>query len=423
MARRTRWALLLALMLVGSATMAGSANAGSSVDTSGIEVVGPDALQFRATDEAQAMAFDGALNLAYANRADMGYPWIDFAAKTLDLTVFDDAGQKAALLAEGGLDAAGLTIAITSARASIAKLDAIADDATRLVEAGVPNADLIWMTEPDQMNNRVVITVSKLDAALMSALASRFGTDLIAVRVRPGGPAAAANRDSDAPAFWGGAYFTTSTGKACTTGFAWNAGDAGDMITAAHCISTGGTISYPNYSNVGTVRSGYEENWSDANGTQYYTGQSVYRGDVALIRYPSYHTGPYIYSGAPHTSTYSAVAAIHSRFSQFGDAACIDGVVTGEWCGMVTQTGANIWYVINGFSVWARNVVEADALGPSCPTHGDSGAPVYQKRSDGKVTALGILSGSLPLGVDCGAFFTDIWDAYYGLPGNLKVTG
>src|SRR5450759_4567097 len=105
MARRTRWALLLALMLVGSATMAGSANAGSSVDTSGIEVVGPDALQFRATDEAQAMAFDGALNLAYANRADMGYPWIDFAAKTLDLTVFDDAGQKAALLAEGGLDA------------------------------------------------------------------------------------------------------------------------------------------------------------------------------------------------------------------------------------------------------------------------------------------------------------------------------
>jgi hypothetical protein len=260
------------------------------------------------------------------------------ATKTLDLTVLNSAGQKAALLAEGSLGAAGLSIAITPARASIAELDAIADDATRLVDAGLPNANLVWMTEPDQMNNRVVITVSKLDDALMSALASRFGTALIAVRVRAGGPAAAANRDSDAPAFWGGAYFTTSTGKACTTGFAWNAGDAGDMITAAHCISTGGTISYPNYSTVGTVRSGYEENWSDANGTQYYTGQSVYRGDVALIRYSYYHTGPYIYSGAPHTSTYSAVAAIHSRYAQFGDAACINGVGNG---GMVRHGHSN----------------------------------------------------------------------------------
>ena len=52
---------------------------------------------------------------------------------------------------------------------------------------------------------------------------------------------------------------------------------------------------------------------------------------------------------------------------------------------------------------------------------GDSGSGVYQKRSDGKVTAFGILSGSAPLVLACHIFFTDIWDAYYGLPGTLKT--
>jgi hypothetical protein len=70
--------------------------------------------------------------------------------------------------------------------------------------------------------------------------------------------------------------------------------------------------------------------------------------------------------------------------------------------------------------VWARHVVDASALGNTCPTHGDSGGPVYRKRSDGTVYAVGIYSGSSPIVIGCDAFFTDIWDAYYGLPGTLK---
>jgi hypothetical protein len=64
-----------------------------------------------------------------------------------------------------------------------------------------------------------------------------------------------------------------------------------------------------------------------------------------------------------------------------------------------------------------------DALGNTCPTHGDSGGPVYHKRSDGKVIAYGIFSGSAPLLAACSVWMTDIWDAYVGLPGSLKVTG
>lgn len=389
------------------------------IDASGIPLVGPDAIQFRGENEAQAIAFDAALNLAFEHRDDMGYPWIDLEAKTLRLSATTDQGAKAAADAISTIPVAGLATKITMAQASIAKLDAIADDATRLVEAGVPRADLIWMTEPDQKDNRVVITVSESNAELMSALAARYGTELIAVRVRAGGPLAATTRDGDAPAFWGGAYFTTSTGKACTTGFAWTAGVSA-MLTAAHCISTGGTVSYPSYANVGTVASGSEENWSDSNGTEYYTGQNVYRGDIALIRYSSYSSAASIYSGAPHTSTSSAVKSMASRWSQVGDAACVNGVVTGEWCGMVTATGGNAWYIVNGINVWARHVNQAEAVGNTCPTHGDSGAPVYRTVSGG-VAAVGVLSGSLPLVAECAVYFTDIQDAFYGLPGSLKT--
>lgn len=365
--------------------------------------------------------FGEALSLALANRDHMGYPWIELQTETIELSASDDVGEKAALDAGATVFDAGLTVRLTWAQASIARLDEIADDVTRLVDAGIPNADVIWMTEPDQKNNRVVITVSESNPELMSALASRYGTDLIAVRVWPSGPAAAANRDSDYPPFWGGAYITTSTGKACTTGFSWTVGGQSAMLTAAHCISTGGTVSYPSYSNVGAVTSLSEENWNNTNGTQYYTGQGVYRGDVALIRYSGYSSSPRIYSGGAHTSTNAAVSKIASRESELGDAACVNGVTTGGWCGVVTGTHLNIWYAGTGPNVWARHMVRAEAPGWTCPTSGDSGAPVYRWLDDGKVAAVGIFSGYFPTGLVCVVYFTDIWDAYWGLPGSLKV--
>lgn len=44
------------------------------------------------------------------------------------------------------------------------------------------------------------------------------------------------------------------------------------------------------FSNVGNVTANSEENWDSVHGTQYYTGQSTYRGDVALIRLVSGNT-------------------------------------------------------------------------------------------------------------------------------------
>ena len=418
--------VLMPFALMASPSRAADLSAATTLDPSGIAVVGAEVVQFRSDDEAHARAFNAALELALANRDDMGYPWIDLNTKTLELAASDDLGHEAAVLAQSSLhaDSAGLTVRVRTTQASIAKLDAIADDATRLIDAGIVGANLIWKTEPDQMHNRVVLTVSALNPDLMTALASRYGTKLIAVRIRAGGPASTASRNSDSPPFWGGAHWQAPNHD-CTTGFAWNVGSGvSGMVTAAHCISSGGSASYPNYPNAGSVQSGSEENWSDSTGTQYLTGQTVYRGDVALIRYSSsYTSSAYIFSGAPGSSTYSGVYAMASRWSQVGDAVCVNGKTTGEWCGMVTGTGVNIWYLINGVNVWARHVVDATAVGNTCPAQGDSGGPAYRKRTDGKVYAVGILSGSLPIGVACDALFTDIWDAHYGLPGTVKVTG
>jgi hypothetical protein len=58
---------------------------------------------------------------------------------------------------------------------------------------------------------------------------------------------------------------------------------------------------------------------------------------------------------------------------------------------------------------------------------GDSGGSVFSVRSDGNITARGIISGGgtgSVVGVDVmsSVYSTDIWQVYYGLPGYLRTT-
>lgn len=273
-----------------------------------MDIVGPDPLQFRASSEDEALAFHQLLTFATEHADDFGYPRSAADHKSFELAIATNKG--AALLNDVATNqlASGFSVSSVPARASIRQVTDLANEIIDFGRDGVAGGELIWKTEPDQINNRVIVTVYKRDSGLFATLAERYG-DLIAVRIEDAGFADShVNRDSDAPAFWGGAYWASSTGKGCSTGFAWSTGSGSAMITAAHCISTGGTASYPNYPNAGTVASASEENWQDTVGTRYYTGQSTYRGDVALIRYSGYGSAPYIYNGIPGTSTHTAVA-------------------------------------------------------------------------------------------------------------------
>jgi hypothetical protein len=444
--RPNRWATLLTVVIALSAlpshVAAQDTYPGETRDPSGIALVGAlvgtSPYQVAPKNEQQAMAFDQALTLAKTNGNDMGYPWLDPVTGTLELAAVNDKGKSVALDAPTGILIKGAQIGtqisavphrITTAQASITQLNQVSDAATRLHSQGVPNSDLIYMTEPDQEHNRVIITISSLNEDLMSSLASRFGTDLIAVRVQgPRPPAHTTGRTNDLPPFWGGAFLGLP-GKTCTTGFAWYVSQYA-MLTAGHCASNGAsTVNFSNYYNAGSVASGTNENWSDTTGSEIFqpNGQSGccndYHGDLALVRLPTYHTQAAVYGGSAGNPTSVQVGSMYPHRANENDTACLDGRVTGEWCATVALTGASMWYSNNGPNVWARNIDLWQTWNFNCIIDGDSGGPVYQYSAAHKVQAMGIISGASELLGSCTVYFTDIWDAWYGLPGGPLTTG
>jgi hypothetical protein len=298
---------------------------------------------------------------------------------------------------------------------SYGSLEAIKEKVTRLASEGVPDADLIYMVWPEPQHDRVVVTVRASSTELFRALDEMFGVDAIAVQVVPIESAPrAGSRAVDSAPYWGGArihgvYLNVD----CSDGFSWRIGTAYAMLTAAHCVSSGGGVTV-NSTAIGTVSATSEENWDALHGTQYYTGQSIFRGDVGLIRLSgSYTAGPYIYRGGPTSSSSSPVISTYLRYMASGDVVYVGGANTGETGPYtVDMTGIDVLYDPPS-DKWVRNVSSA-ARGTlaTCAGDGDSGGSVFSLVSGG-VRAAGVFSGFLA----CRIFFTDYYNAYLGLPG------
>lgn len=383
-------------------------------DPSGIELVS-EVRQARPTTEDQAQAWHDALQFAMANPDDVGYPWIDPATGTLELSAATEKGRIALDSAKGIIDVPNR---VRDVRFSYGELETIKHDATTLVEAGVPDAELIYATAPDDKSNRVIITIRKLSEPLLKELAARYGTEAIGVRVDPDHfEAGTGSRQADVSPFYGGAKLYVPNSMQCTSGFSWyNGGGTYGMVTAGHCAPNGGSVSTP-ASPMGAVTANSEENWSTTYGTTYITGQSVYRGDVALIHMTGGRTtSPRIYRFSATSTASSPVISVVSRSPAVGDGFYTGGMVTGELSGWtVSVARMNKWYAFDGPLVWARNVTEGTKSG-ACIQHGDSGGSVF-KLVTGGVRAVGIISGMGLTG--CYVYFTDIWlanDAFVGYP-------
>jgi len=91
--------------LSGSGPSLSNLRSAQAEDTTsnGIAIVGPDAIQVRPADEDQANAFNAALELAYAHRDDLGYPWLDAASGVLELSFATGLGETVAASALDGL--------------------------------------------------------------------------------------------------------------------------------------------------------------------------------------------------------------------------------------------------------------------------------------------------------------------------------
>jgi hypothetical protein len=153
----------------------------SSLDATGILLVGVgEQVQAAPSTDALRAAFGQAIALVQANPDDLGYPWIDPLDGDLVVSAATPRGRAL-------LEATNIPVPhrIRDAAHSAAELQQIQDEATFLQSQGVPDADLIFKTIPDQRDDRALIVVHAMSRPLLEALAGRFPVDALAVEVDP----------------------------------------------------------------------------------------------------------------------------------------------------------------------------------------------------------------------------------------------
>ncbi|MCF6468287.1 S1 family peptidase [Nonomuraea sp. MG754425] len=414
--RNTTLGLAAALALTVVSGLPAAALA-SAAPAAGPVLLSPQSPDVKTLPEPTAQALDRARKLAEQHPDDFGEPWVDPETGQVVLgTVTGSAGRLAA-----GQEKDALLRPVARSKAVLEK---IKDGAIGEPAADIPDADAIRMTRLDAEHNRVIVTVNRTTDALLQALTARYGADAFAVEVDPAFDPGKPGRDDDGPNNWGGAARMTVRQApngdvvGCSSGIpVWLPGDKSGMLTAGHCLPKGGyTFNGNDTSYMGWVSENNRENWSDGQGSTLIPGQSVFRGDLALIEIPNGFSGYYIYRGSVASPYTSIIGQLAPRRAGLGDEYCTSGYKTGELCGWkVTNYGVNINYS-GGETV--RNVVAGFKTG-KCSGHGDSGGTTYFVMSNGRVQVKGINSGGSNLdgSGDCREYFTDVWDALDAFPG------
>jgi len=452
------------VMVLTAATPAPDADA-ESAHPSGLVLVGKAAEEGQIPDAVSA-TLGRAERLAEQNPHDFGYAWFDHDAKKVVLDVVSSrGGRMAQTLGRAGvedvpaekldaeslqdagadnvaaekLDAESLQVAgaddvaaeqrsVRKVERSQSRLEQLKHDVIDIGGEPAFDADGIWQSEVDRKNNRVILTVTRLSDALAAEIVHRYGRSDVAVRVDRDRPdSAPLTRDADTSPFWGGARINVP-GAQCTDAFSWFSGSTSYLLTAGHCVPTGGSVSTPATS-VGSVTSGSRENWTSGTGTVYLTGSTTYRGDIALIQVAaSKSSSRRMYRGDTTSTTSAAVGEMWSRRAASGDSYCTGGAFSGEICGWtVGSVGVDSRYS-TGETI--RNAITSRNKKGWCMRPGDSGGSVYTVRGDGKIAAKGITSGGGGGRSDyyggqfdqCSHTFTDIYEAYHGFRGSFAGT-
>jgi len=195
-------------------------------------------------------------------------------------------------------------------------------------------------------SGRIVVTVTELTDDLASALVKRYGTEDIVIEIDQSfGATTNASRAQDSSPYKGGAHYVTPSKGGCSTAFSWIDGSVQMMLTAGHCAPSGGTVT-DGQKTMGTIANSSRESWDAGVGTVYMSGQSVLRGDIALIQLSSgLSSAGAMYRGGTTSTTSSTVGEIWSSSPSIGDQFCTGGAASGEICGWkVDQIKVNVMY-------------------------------------------------------------------------------
>jgi hypothetical protein len=417
---------LLAIGIAGVSTRADAATPAGSRHSSGLAVLPARGNTIAApSPQASRQSLFDAVQLANSAPADFSYPWIDASGAV----VLDTATTRGANLFSAWrrtMPALGAPLRQRAVKVSMARMEQIRGDIIATMKAAPPGQRYITKIIPDNPDNRLILSVTKLDDQLLNGLAHRFGTDVVAVRYEPDA-VLPSNQGREDDTSNGGGFYGGSDINGCTSGFSWYSGSVNFMVTAGHCYPYGGTASTP-VEPMGTVFQDLRENYNVGTGTVVMTNQSVQYGDMALVQVTTGKlVSAHVYSNlGENTNSTRQVKEMWFTPVAAGDQFCTDGRITGERCGWTVMYDHYDQQLANG--EWSRHTNEAVKQG-YCTKPGDSGGPVYTIRSDGGVAAKGIHTWGGGGGGDyyggpfdpCYEGFTDILDPYFGFPGVLKV--
>ncbi|GAA2873676.1 hypothetical protein GCM10010517_34240 [Streptosporangium fragile] len=170
---------------------------------------------------------------------------------------------------------------------SYSRLSTIASETLTLDASQVPGIGGVVETRPWPGRNQVLLTANAVTPEPRLALAQRYGTNTVTIRLNPDAAHGQAHgtRDADNDGHInGGSSFNTSKSRVCTTGFAWAHTDGRRMVTAGHCFPdlADGEFQYVvrDGRNIGVAVAG---NWVTGTGSAKLPGRTKTRGNIALI--------------------------------------------------------------------------------------------------------------------------------------------
>jgi hypothetical protein len=160
----------------------------------------------------------------------------------------------------------------------------------------------------------------------------------------------------------------------------------GRLLSARHCDPSGNVA------------------WDDGAGDPLTRGGSsvnVRAVDDTMLIDPIGGTGPYVHGG-PWNAT-SSNSRYHlkvggSARAVVGQSVCTSGANSGEHCSLIVED--DVVFDCAGVNCHGFRATR-DAIGTVATVGGDSGGPVYQQKSDGRVSARGVIYGGLD-DVSCG---------------------